>query len=377
MDHKILFRLNDLFSRFAMGIEDKRRLDEFLSEYNQVLGDVTNLLKKVDEQNTLPAAGTVSNFNNLHQTITKEINKRIETQRAFDVPSCYGWIDGVLGGFRNGDLVIIGGRPSMGKTSLMLSLISNIALKAKLPVAVCSVEQTSDYFYYRFLSQQLEIPYLKLISGILNKEELEMITAFEEKVKNVPVYINADSSGSYENIERFIRKAVTENGCKIVMIDYLQLLESKYANHRGNREREVSTITRSLKKLAIELQIPIVVNSQLNRMVEQRGGNKHPQLSDLRESGAIEQDADKIIFVYREELYGIDCDDDGNSVQDTILLIIAKNKSGLLGQERFRFDVSFGIVSELDPVAPTDTLKIKFSESSRRLNELTDDKYPF
>ena len=228
----------------------------------------------------------------------------------------YTKLDDYTSGWQPSDLVIIAGRPAMGKTSFALSLAKNIAVDLQEPIAFFSLEMSNVQLVNRLISNVCEISGKKILNGQLDDEEWSRLDKSISALQNAPIYIDDTPGMSIFELRTKARRLVREKGVKIIMIDYLQLMNASGARF-GSRQEEVSTISRSLKGLAKELNIPVLALSQLNRTVENRDGleGKRPQLSDLRESGAIEQDADMVLFVHRPEYYRLFQDEKGNDLR--------------------------------------------------------------
>ena len=245
------------------------------------------------------------------------------------IPTGYTDLDKVTSGWQKSDLVIIAGRPAMGKTSFALSLAKNIAVDYNNPIAFFSLEMNNVQLVNRLVSNVCEIPGSKILNGQLAQDEWARLDNNIRLLEEAPLYIDDTPGLSIFELRTKARRLVREKGVKVIMIDYLQLMNANGMKF-GNRQEEVSTISRSLKGLAKELDIPILALSQLNRTVENRDGldGKRPQLSDLRESGAIEQDADMVLFVHRPEYYHIFQDEKGNDLHGMAQIIIAKHRKG-------------------------------------------------
>ena len=240
-------------------------------------------------------------------------------------------------GWQNSDLVIIAARPAMGKTAFVLSMAKNMALNYNTPVALFSLEMSNVQLVNRLIVNSCEIPGEKIKSGQLAPYEWEQLMTKIKDLYSAPIYIDDTPSLSVFELRTKARRLVREHGIKIIIIDYLQLMNASGMSF-GSREQEISTISRSLKGLAKELNIPIIALSQLNRSVENRQDkDKRPQLSDLRESGAIEQDADMVCFIHRPEYYKIVEDESGHSLLGLAEIIIAKHRNGATGNIRLRF----------------------------------------
>ncbi|MCM1067251.1 MAG: replicative DNA helicase [Muribaculaceae bacterium] len=239
-------------------------------------------------------------------------------------------LDKMTSGWQNSDLIIIAARPAMGKTAFVLSMALNIALHDD-PVAVFSLEMSDLQLVNRLISNACELPGEKIKSGDLSTSDWGQLTTRLSRLQGLPLYVDDTSGLSIMELRTKARRLVREHGVKIIIIDYLQLMTA--GMKLGSREQEVSTISRSLKTLAKELNIPIIALSQLNRKLEDRGNkDKRPQLSDLRESGAIEQDADIVCFIHRPEYYShTGLDEDGNNIRGKAEFILAKHRSGSIG----------------------------------------------
>lgn len=258
------------------------------------------------------------------------------------VPTGYTKLDEKTSGWQKSDLVIIAGRPAMGKTSFALSLAKNIAVDYKYPIAFFSLEMSNVQLVNRLISNVCSISGSKMLNGQLSDDEWERLDKDIRKLQGSPIYIDDTPGLSIFELRTKARRLVREKGVKIIMIDYLQLMNANGMRF-GSRQEEVAKISQSLKGLAKELDIPILALSQLNRTVEGREGveGKRPQLSDLRESGAIEQDADMVMFVHRPEYYHIFQDDKGRDLHGMAQIIIAKHRKGATGDVLLTFKGEF------------------------------------
>ena len=258
------------------------------------------------------------------------------------IPTGYAKLDDYTSGWQRSDLVIIAGRPAMGKTSFALSLARNIAVDYGRPIAFFSLEMNNVQLVNRLISNVCEIEGRKILSGQLDDEEWKRLDKNVGKLQTAPIYIDDTPGMSIFELRTKARRLVREKGVELIMIDYLQLMNANGARF-GSRQEEVSTISRSLKGLAKELDIPVLALSQLNRTVEGREGadGKRPLLSDLRESGAIEQDADMVLFVHRPEYYRIFTDEKGNDLHGKAQIIIAKHRKGGTGDVLLNFRGEF------------------------------------
>ena len=258
------------------------------------------------------------------------------------VPTGYNKLDDMTSGWQPSDLVIIAGRPAMGKTSFALSLAKNIAVDYQTPIAFFSLEMNNVQLVNRLISNVCEIEGKKILNGQLDDEEWKRLDRNIRQLQNAPIYVDDTPGMSIFELRTKARRLVREKGVKVLMIDYLQLMNANGAKF-GSRQEEVATISRSLKGLAKELDIPVLALSQLSRNVESREGieGKRPQLSDLRESGAIEQDADMVLFVHRPEYYHIYTDEKGNDLHGMAQIIIAKHRKGATGDVLLTFRGEF------------------------------------
>ena len=250
-------------------------------------------------------------------------------------------LDKLTSGWQPSDLIIIAARPAMGKTAFVLSMAKNMAVNYNIPVAVFSLEMSNLQLVNRMISNVCEIEGSKIKSGQLSTVEWEQLIARIKNLNGAPLYIDDTPSLSIFELQTKARRLVREHNVKFIIIDYLQLMNASGMRF-GSREQEVSMISRSLKQLAKELNIPIVALSQLNRSVESRTDGKRPQLSDLRESGAIEQDADIVCFIHRPEYYlRSDTDANGNDIRGVAEFIVAKHRSGSVDDIKLRFTAKY------------------------------------
>ncbi len=261
------------------------------------------------------------------------------------IPSGFRDLDELTTGFQPGDLIIIGARPSMGKTALSLNIAQYVGIEMREPVAIFSLEMSKEQLALRMLCSEAMVDSNNVRKGFIRKEDWQKLTAAAGRLAEAPIFIDDSSSTTVLEMRAKARRLKMEHGLSLVIVDYLQLMRT-----RGNferREQEISDISRSLKALAKELKVPVIALSQLNRGVEQRH-DKRPTLADLRESGAIEQDADVIIFLYRDEVYR----KDNPSSKGEAEVIIAKQRNG-----------------------PTDTIKLTFLSKCTRFTPYTDREY--
>ncbi len=294
------------------------------------------------------------------QRILREASK---TSGLTGVASGFTELDKITAGWQPSDLVIIAGRPAMGKTSFALSIAKNIAVDNRVPVAFFSLEMNNVQLVDRIISNVCSIPGNKILNGDLTQDEWERLDSNIGRLKGAPLYVDDTPGMSVFELRTKARRLVREHQVKIIMIDYLQLMNANGMRF-NSRQEEVSTISRSLKGLAKELNIPILALSQLNRTVEQREGpdGKRPQLSDLRESGAIEQDADMVLFVHRPEYYRIFQNEKGEDMHGMAQIIIAKHRKGATA------DVTLKFIKEYTEFANPDD-----DDFTQTINESSDD----
>jgi len=347
-------------ARIVLQMYVKRRLIEISGEiiqqsYDETV-DVLDLLDRAEQELFKVSQGSLKKGNvNISSVVTdvkKQLEKLAKLEGLSGIPSGFRELDEYTSGWQRGELIIIAARPGMGKTAFVLSMARNMAVDHEIPVAIFNLEMTSDQLTKRLLSIETEIPAEKFRNGKLTELEWNLLNSRIDKISEAPIYINDSSMLSVFDLRAQARKLKSQFDIGILIIDYLQLMTAQSNNKNGNREQEISTISRNLKSLAKELNIPVIALSQLSRKVEvrgEKGGHKRPQLSDLRESGAIEQDADIVSFIYRPEYYEIpEWEEDAESTKDQAEFIIAKHRNGKTGKIRMRFEGEFGRFSDLN-----------------------------
>jgi replicative DNA helicase len=315
--------------------------------------DIFDLLNNAEAELFTVTEGTLRKSYDKMSSLIKGALKNIEILRSKEdglsgVPSGFTNLDRVTSGWQKSDLVICAARPGMGKTALALSMARNIAVDHDTPIGFFSLEMSSEQLVNRLIASEAELGASKLRKGDLADHEMVQL---HEKIKHLseaPIFIDDTPGLTVFELRAKARRLVKNHGVGIIMIDYLQLMHA--GGNPGNREQEISTISRSLKGIAKELQIPVIALSQVNRGVENRTGvgSKRPMLSDLRESGAIEQDADIVTFIYRPEYYKIYEWDNGDDSRGQGELIIAKHRNGSLKNVRLKFTGEFAKFSDLD-----------------------------
>ena len=316
--------------------------NEIITDSYDETKDVFDLLDNAESKLYDVTQGNIKKSSESAQSLVIQAKNKIESvsnkEGLSGVASGFSKIDKLTAGWQESDLVIIAARPGMGKTALSLSMASNIAISNKIPLAFFSLEMSSIQLITRMISSETGLDANKLRTGKLEKHEWEQLNVRVKNLENAPLYIDDTPSLSIFDLRAKARRLVSQKDVKIIIVDYLQLMTTGANIKTGNREQEISTISRNLKALAKELNIPVIALSQLSRMVEGRT-SKRPLLSDLRESGAIEQDADIVSFIYRPEYYNIDTWDDNerSSTEGEAEFIVSKHRNGGLGNIRLRF----------------------------------------
>lgn len=349
---------------------ETRAFDE-TEDVNSLMQEAEQDLYKISQTNLK------TDFIHISQAVMEsEKSIRIAAQQKGGITglaSGFTKLDDVTAGWQASDLIILAGRPAMGKTAFALSMCKNIATDMQQPIAFFSLEMSSKQLANRLISQVCEISGHKIMTGQLNGVEWERFDKRINLLLDAPLYIDDTPGISIFELRTKARRLVRDYHVKMIMIDYLQLMTSN-ARHFGSRQEEVSNISQSLKALAKELDIPILALSQLNREVEKRDNKdnkegKRPQLSDLRESGAIEQDADMVVFIHRPEYYHIYEDDKGNDMHGKAQIIIAKHRKGATK------DVTLNFKSEFTAFLNEDNGYIPPMEGvySSKINDLDDD----
>jgi replicative DNA helicase len=322
--------------------------------------------------------GNVENMGSLTSQLVKQLEDlRNRTDGLTGVPSGFTELDRLTSGWQHSDLIVVAARPGMGKTSFVLSLARNAAVDFGKPVAVFSLEMSSIQLVQRLVAMEGEVSSTKLRNGKLEVYEWQQLNAAIEKMSDAPIFIDDTPGINIFELRAKCRRLKKQHNIELVIIDYLQLMSGSLENQKGNREQEISNISRALKSMAKELSMPVIVLSQLNRQVETRGGSKRPQLSDLRESGAIEQDADIVSFIYRPEYYQILEDENGHSLKGIAEIIVAKHRNGALHTVRLKFKNDFAKFIDLDDPLFAD-LDSSFPESGgsiiTRQSRINDDE---
>ena len=327
--------------------------NEIISDSYDESKDVFDLLDNAESKLYDVTQGNIKKSSETAQSLVIQAKNKIESisnkKGLSGIPSGFNKIDKLTAGGQQRDLGIIAARPGMGKTALALSMASNIAIENKIPLAFFSLEMSSIQLITRMISSETGLDSNKLRTGKLEKHEWEQLNIRVKNLEKAPLFIDDTPSLSIFDLRAKARRLVSQKDVKIIIVDYLQLMTAGGNMKIGNREQEISTISRNLKALAKELNIPVIALSQLSRLVEGRT-SKRPLLSDLRESGAIEQDADIVSFIYRPEYYKIDTwdDNDRSSTEGEAEFIVSKHRNGGLENIRIRFIPSLGKFEDLD-----------------------------
>ena len=326
---------------------------EIIEESYDETTDVFDLLDKAESKLYEVTQGNIKRSSETAQSLVIQAKKRIEEiagkEGLSGVATGFELLDKVTSGWQPSDLIIIAARPGMGKTAFVLSMARNIAIDFGHPVALFSLEMSSVQLITRLISSETGLSSEKLRTGKLEKHEWEQLSIKVKNLEKAPLYIDDTPSLSIFDLRAKSRRLASQYGIKLIVVDYLQLMTAG-GNGGGNREQEISTISRNLKALAKELAVPVIALSQLSRAVETRGSSKRPLLSDLRESGAIEQDADIVSFIYRPEYYKIDewDDDEHSPTEGQAEFIIAKHRNGSLENIRLKFIGNLGKFDNLE-----------------------------
>ncbi|WP_124640385.1 MULTISPECIES: replicative DNA helicase [Amniculibacterium] len=334
--------------------------------------DVFELLDKAEQSFFEITNGTIKKgfdtANDLVKQAIESIKALKDKEGLSGIPSGFTKLDELTGGWQNSDLIIIAARPAMGKTAFILSMARNISVQHKIPLALFSLEMASVQLITRMISSETNISSEKLRKGTLTDDEWQRLFTNVSELENAPLYIDETPSLSIFDFRAKARRLVMQHGVKIIMVDYLQLMTAGGGKGSGNREQEISMISRSLKAIAKELNVPVIALSQLSRSVETRSAtNKRPQLSDLRESGAIEQDADIVSFIYRPEYYKLgtwdnDPEDAQTSTENQAEVIVAKHRNGSVDDVRLAFLKTMGKFADLEALTTYNYGSSNFSD---------------
>ncbi|WP_228852034.1 replicative DNA helicase [Aegicerativicinus sediminis] len=347
--------------------------NEIIEEAYDETKDVFDLLDEAEAKLYDVSQGNIKQSTETAQSLVIQAKKKIEEisnkEGLSGIPSGFDKLDKLTSGWQPSDLVIVAARPGMGKTALTLSMARNIAVNQDIPVAFFSLEMSSVQLITRLISSETGLSSEKLRTGRLEKHEWEQLNVKVKALEKAPLFIDDTPSLSIFDLRAKARRLSSQYGIRLIVIDYLQLMTAGGSQKGGNREQEISTISRNLKALAKELDVPVIALSQLSRAVETRGGSKRPLLSDLRESGAIEQDADIVSFIYRPEYYKIDewDDEERSPTEGQAEFIVAKHRNGGLDNIRLKF---IGHLGKFDNLDDFDT---PFGEFHSKMNAAAND----
>jgi replicative DNA helicase len=326
--------------------DDTKDIFDLLDQTEQALFEVTdsNIRKNYSDMRTL-----------LGEAFRELEVKRRQKDGLTGIPSGFTSLDRVTSGWQKSELIIVAARPGMGKTAFLLTALRNAAVDHGQAVAIFSLEMSSLQLVNRLISAEAELESEKIKRGNLADHEWEQLTHKTAKLSKAPIYIDDTPALSVFELRAKCRRLKSKHNIQLIAVDYLQLMSGESIKGAGNREQEIASISRALKGIAKELDIPVIVGSQLSRAVETRGGDKRPQLSDLRESGSIEQDADMVMFLYRPEYYGMTEDDEGNPTQGLAEVIIAKHRNGSLDSVGLKFTGKYTKFSDCATTNSPDT----------------------
>jgi len=377
-------------ARIIIEMAIKRNLIQIASQVHhdayEDTNDVFELLDKTEQSiYKIADANLRKNYDSMKALMfqaTKEIQeKRNHKDGLTGVPSGFSRLDRITSGWQKSDLIIIAARPGMGKTAFVVSALRNAAVDFNFPVAIFSLEMASIQLVNRLISAEAELESEKIRKGNIQEFEWQQLVHKTNRLSTAPIFIDDTPALSILELRAKCRRLKAEHNIQLIVVDYLQLMKGEMG---GNREQEIASISRALKGVAKELNVPVIALSQLSRGVETRGGDKRPQLSDLRESGSIEQDADIVMFLYRPEYYKITVDEDGMPTQGMAEVLIAKNRNGSLDNVKLKFIGKYTKFADFDGPANENPFSGMITKESR-LNTfdkpeeppLPDDETPF
>lgn len=362
------------------GIKVKQMSEDKSAELDNLLAFAESELFKITD---VTIKQEVVHVSSAIEDCLNDLEKRAQSKSdILGLPTGFNKIDRTMGPFQPSDLVIVAARPSMGKTAYALSLLRNMSLLFKKKGAMFSLEMATKQLMNRLVIAEAEINSMRFKNGKLKDDEWIRAERVGSQYENAPIYFDDTPMISIFELRSKCRKLKRTEGLDYIIIDYLQLMSGGKDFKGNSREAEISFISRSLKGLAKELNIPVIALSQLNRSVENRGGDKRPQLSDIRESGAIEQDADVVIFLHRPEYYGITVDTEGNSLIGLAEIIYAKFRNGKTGSVLLRWMHQFMKFTDRQEDIPNsktqkETLKFETHNDVKPNEEFEEDDSPF
>src|SRR6187551_3417605 len=366
-------------ARVIMEMAIKRELIQIASQiHHNAYEDTTDVFELLDktEQSIFEISDSNlrKNYDNMRNLMSRAIQELQVLKDHKDgltgVPSGFTALDRMTSGWQKSDLVIIAARPGMGKTAFVVSALRNAAVDFKIPVAIFSLEMASLQLVNRLISAEAELESEKIKKGNLAEFEWQQLVHKTTSLSSAPIFIDDTAALSILELRAKCRRLKAEHNIQMVVVDYLQLMRGEAG---GNREQEIASISRALKGVAKELNIPVIALSQLSRGVETRGGDKRPQLSDLRESGSIEQDADIVMFLYRPEYYKITVDEEGLPTQGMGEVIIAKHRNGSTGTVKLKFIGKYTKFADFDSPIVNDNPFSGMITRESRLNKPDED----
>lgn len=369
-------------ARIIIEMAIKRSLIEIASQiHHDAYEDTTDVFELLDktEQNIFQISDSNlrKNYDTMKSLMFQAIQELQEKKNHKDgltgIPTGFSKLDRVTSGWQKSDLVIIAARPGMGKTAFIVSALRNAAVDFNYPVAIFSLEMASLQLVNRLISAEAELESEKIKKGNLAEFEWQQLVHKTNRLSSAPIFIDDTPALSILELRAKCRRLKAEHNIQMVVVDYLQLMKGEAG---GNREQEIASISRALKGVAKELNIPVIALSQLSRGVETRGGDKRPQLSDLRESGSIEQDADIVMFLYRPEYYKITVDEDGMPTQGLAEVIIAKHRNGSLENVKLKFIGKYTKFADFDGPAGNENPFSGMITKESRLNSFNDGPTP-
>lgn len=321
----------------GLSTEIQRDAFEYTTDVFELLDRASSKIFDVSESNIRRSFSSVRDI--MRQAIEELEAKKDHTDGLTGVPTGFSALDRITSGWQKSDLLILAARPGMGKTAFVLSFLRNAAVDHKVPIAIFSLEMSSIQLVNRLISGEAELDSAKIRKGNLAEYEWAQLHHKIANLSEAPIFIDDTPGLSILELRAKCRRLKQKYDIQMIIIDYLQLMtaDSSGKGGGGNREQEIASISRALKNIAKELEVPVMALSQLSRQVEQRGGNKRPQLSDLRESGSIEQDADMVMFLYRPEYYDMKEYEDGSPADGTAEIMIAKHRNGSLDNVRLKY----------------------------------------
>ena len=366
------------------GYDETQDVDDLVQEATAKIFEISQRAQKRDVTHIYPVISEA--FDRMHKAAANEGN-------ISGIPSGFNALDKITSGWQKSDLVIIAARPAMGKTAFVLSMAKNMAVDFKVPVAIFSLEMSNVQLVNRLIMNVCEIEGSKIRNGRLTQSEWNRLESQINVLREAPIYVDDTPGLSVYELQSKARKLVKEHGIQIIIIDYLQLMNANGSSF-GSREQEVSIISRNLKGLAKELDIPVIALSQLSRAVEKRDSSnsnvdgKKPLLSDLRESGAIEQDADMVCFIHRPEYYKLYDDGNGKDLRGLGQIIVAKHRNGATDEIWLRFIGKYTRFQNEDAAYDAEMYEgLQYETKSSRMNmgpidssdgaRLNDDPAPF